>query len=305
MNQKNSQQWFFDPHLLLALSALFWAGNFIVGRAIHSAIIPVQFNFWRWLIALLLLLLFVYPTLYRQKAIYRKHWKFVLLLAITGIAGFHICVYQALQTTTAINSLLFLSISPVMIMLGSRLLFAEPLSPGQVTGILLSLGGVMIIISHGQPEIILALKFNRGDLWMLLAITLWSTYSVILKHKPATIDQKGLLGITVLVGVLVMLPGYVISLASDVSLTFSPTILQGLAYVSVFASVLAYFCWNYGVARLGPNRAGTFLHLMPLFGVMLSAIVLGEHMQHFHWLGAGLIVLGITLSNRAARRNST
>ena len=97
----------FLPQIALTLSSLFWSGNFIVGRALRDDIPAITMNYWRWIIALLILLPFTLPTLSQHRRLIYKHWRFITLLAITGIAGFHICVYLALQTTTAINALLF------------------------------------------------------------------------------------------------------------------------------------------------------------------------------------------------------
>jgi len=288
----------FPPQLALTLSSLFWAGNFIVGRALREQAEPVALNFWRWTIALAIILFFSFPTLRQYRQLLFQHWGFVLALAITGIAGFHIGVYQALQTTTAINALLFLSISPVMIVVGSRLAFYEPIQVFQILGIVISLLGVVALLTHGNPEKLLLLQFNVGDLWMLMSVLLWSIYSVILKRKPAELPQLALLASTIFTGVIVMTPMYLFVKSEGLGLELNYATAGGLLYISVFASVIAYFCWNYGVSRIGPNRAGTFLHLLPLFGAILSIIFLGEMIHGYHLVGATLIASGIALTNR-------
>jgi len=287
------------PQLALALSSLFWAGNFIVGRALRDQVQPVPLNFWRWAIALFIILYFSFRVVRQYRSLLFRHWRLILILAITGIAAFHICVYQALQTTTATNALLFLSISPIMIVIGSRLVFQEPILLRQVTGIVISLLGVVALLTHGEPKKLFTLQFNVGDLWMLISVLLWSIYSVILKQKPVELPQVALLSSTIFIGVLVMLPLYLATKSEGFGLEFSYSTAGGLLYIGIFASVVSYFCWNYGVIRIGPNKAGTFLHLIPLFGIVLSVIFLGETIQFYHLLGAMLIATGIVLTNLA------
>jgi len=288
----------FPPQLALALSSLFWAGNFIVGRALRDQAQPVALNFWRWTIALSILLYFSLPALRQHYQLLLKQWRFIAALAITGIAGFHIGVYQALQTTTAINALLFLSISPVMIVIISRLAFREPIQVRQLLGIIISLLGVVALLTHGDPEQLLRLQFNAGDLWMLMSVLLWSVYSVVLRNKPKELPQVALLASTIIAGVIVMAPLYLITFSEGPRLQLNFATAGGLLYISVFASVIAYFCWNYGVNQIGPNKAGSFLHLLPLFGAVLSVVFLGEMIHIYHLVGAALIAAGIGLTSR-------
>ena len=288
-----------SPRLALALSSLFWSGNFIVGRALREAIPALSLNYWRWLLALLILLPFTWRALRKDYQLLKRYDQFLLFLALTGIVGFHICVYLALQQTTAINALLFLSISPLIILFGSWLSYRTPVTVVQMVGIGVSLLGVLAIITRGELQRILALAFNQGDLWMLLAVTLWSAYSVMLKRKPHDLGPTVLLDGTVLYGVILMTPFYVLSASNGPGFELSNGIVAALIYISVFASVIAYFFWNYGVAQLGPNKAGIYLHLMPLYGALLSILFLGEGLRVYHLLGALFIGGGILLSNYA------
>ena len=292
----------FSPVLALSLSSLFWAGNFTVGRALREDIDAVALNHWRWLIAALILLPFSIPVLRRQMPLIFKHWKLLVSLSITGVVAFHICVYHALQTTTAINALLFLSICPVLILFGSRLVFNETLRIVQMIGVIVSLVGVIVLLTHGEPERLMLLQFNPGDLWMLLAILLWSAYSVMLKTKPDELSQTVLLASIVVFGVVMMTPVYLFYGYGNPGFSMSSPVFFGLLYIGIFASVLAYYFWNYGVSKLGPNRAGSYLHLMPLFGAVLSILFLDEGIQPYHLFGAVFIASGIMMSHRRKHR---
>lgn len=290
------------PYVVLSLASLFWSGNFIVGRALRDVAMPLTLNFWRWLIALLILAPVCVPYIINQRALVLGSWRLIILLGLTGIAAFHLCVYQALHDTTAINALLFLSLTPVTIVLGSWLVYRDPVSRHQGVGIIMSLSGAVVIISQGEWARLLNLQFNRGDLWMLGAMLFWAIYSVALKNKPAQLAQQSMLGATVAVGVVAMAPVYVITGQSGAALfTSGGSVVAGLIYISVFSSVLAYFFWNRGVDVIGPNKAGVFLHLMPLFGALLSWTLLGEGLQFYHVPGGLLIFSGIMLSYRASR----
>ncbi|MGD8567295.1 MAG: DMT family transporter [Gammaproteobacteria bacterium] len=289
-----------NPYVALSLASLFWSGNFIVGRALRDAATAVTLNFWRWLIALMILLPVCIPAMRQQRALILQNWRLIVLLGITGIAAFHVCVYQALRDTTAINALLFLSLTPVTIVLGSWLLYRDQVASRQATGIAMSLAGATVVICRGDVARLVALQFNRGDLWMLAAMLLWAIYSVALKRKPLHMEQKALLGSSVTVGVAIMVPVYFAFGQSPVTMLAAGTgTIGGLLYISLFASVFSYFFWNRGVVDVGPNKAGVFLHLMPLFGAVLSFIFLGEGLQLYHWAGAVLIFTGIILFSRA------
>jgi drug/metabolite transporter (DMT)-like permease len=278
-------------------SALFWSGNFIVGRALRGEVPPISLNFWRWSVALMILFPLSYSQLRQYKTTLLAEWKIIAMLGLTGIAAFHICVYQALTSTTAINALLFLSTSPMVIVLGSWLFFSERITIGQGVGIIISLLGAVILIAHGDPLVVLNFHFNQGDIWMALAVPLWALYSILLKRRPARLPQIVLLTGSVMAGVAMMLPVYIGSLWMGQTLALNGANIMGVLYISIFASVLAFFFWNRGVAHIGPNRAGMFIHLMPLFGAILSVCFLGEGLAMFHLSGGLFVFTGIVLTS--------
>lgn len=285
------------PELALALSALIWAGNFVVGRALRDDYHAIALNYWRWMVAICVLLPFTFSIVRQHAHLLLKHWKYMLMMSITGIVGFHICVYHGLQSTLAINAMLFQSISPVLIIIGSRLMFHEHVYPKQVFGLGISLVGVLALLTRGDINQFLALQFNPGDLWMLVAVIMWSAYSVILRRKPAEIPANAFMSGIALYAMLLMTPLYLYTKPSDgPGITIDSSMISALLYIGIMASIVAYFCWNYGVSRIGPNRAGMFLHLIPVFGAVLSILFLGEHIQLYHLVGILMIASGIVLS---------
>lgn len=286
------------PYLLLTLTALFWSGNFVLGRAVHETVPPVGLAFWRWLGAFLLLLPLAWSPLQRDWPTLRQHWRAVLLLAVLGVAAFNTLVYIGLQHTVALNALLLQSTMPVLIVLMSFLLFRETVSRRQTLGIVVSLSGVFAIVSRGDPSRLAELAFNRGDLLIFTAVICYAAYSVLLRLRPK-VHPLSFLAVTFALGALLLLPLYGWeSLHLHRPMPLTVTALAAIGYVALFPSVLAYFCFNRGVELVGANRAGLFIHLMPVFGSLMAIVFLGERFQLFHGLGILLILTGIVLATR-------
>lgn len=290
-----------SPHAALTFAALFWAGNFIAGRALRGEVPPLALNFWRWTLALGILMPLALKELRRHRALLLAHWKLIVALGATGIATFQTCVYTALTETTAINALIVLSVSPMVIACMAWAVFGEPVDRRKGAGIFISLAGALVILCRGDTGALTGLTVNRGDLWMGLGVFFWSVYSVLLRKCPGQLPQLPLLTSTAFVGVSLMLPAYLYTLFLGQSAVFYARSLAAIAYIVLFASVLAFFFWNYGVSRIGPVRAGIYLHLMPFFGALLSVWVLGEKLAGYHAAGALLIGWGIWLGNVSRR----
>tara|TARA_R110001583_G_scaffold5084_2_gene28050 strand:- start:1317 stop:2216 length:900 start_codon:yes stop_codon:yes gene_type:complete len=286
------------PQLLLILTTLFWAGNFVVARAMHLALPPLSLSFWRWLLALIILLPWVAPKLLAERALLFKHWKILLLLAVLGVVNFNTFIYLGLQYTTATNATLLQSVVPSVVMLLAVLLLGQTISKLQLAGLALSLLGVLCIVLRGDLTQLLNVQINRGDLWVLAAMLSWALYTVALNWRPVALSKSALLGSTVLVGTLVLLPVYLWELGQGQRIALVADNLLVLGYVAIFPSVLAYFFWNYGVEKLGAPSAGLFVYLMPVFGMILSMLFLNEQPALFHLFGFVLVLAGMLLATR-------
>ncbi len=290
-----------SPYLLLTLTALFWAGNAVLARALHELLPPATMAFWRWVLALLLLLPFVMRPMYGQRALLRANWRHLALLGVLGVGCYNTFLYAALQTTSATNGVLISSITPLLIVLIGRVLFGVTMTRRQQVGIVLSLAGVVGIVSRGDMAVLMGLDFNNGDLLLVGGALTWALYTVLLRWRPAGIDTRAFLGATVIGGlVFLMLPLYLVELASSRVAVWNAATGAGMVYFAVFPSILAYLFWNRGVQHIGANRAGLFLHLIPVFGVVLAVTFLGERPHLFHLVGAALIFTGITISSSSS-----
>ena len=284
---------------LLAISSLTWGGNFVVGRYVYDQIPPVALSFWRWALALALLLPFTFITTFRQRHLIVQHWRMLATLGATGIALFHIFVYQALHYTAAVNAALFLSTTPVFIVALSWALLRDRLQARQALGIAISLLGAVVIIMRGDIARLLQLQLNAGDLLMLIAVPNWALYSVLLRRLPPSFHPMTLVTVIALFGLIFLVPLYGWELARGGGFEVNRSTVGAILYIGLFASVLAYICWNRGVAMVGANRAGLFMHLVPLFSAILGVVMLNEPVRLFHLIGATLIFGGIYLVTSA------
>lgn len=286
------------PYLLLALTVLLWSGNLVVGRAGREVLPPIAFNFWRWTVALLILLPFAWRDLIAARHVVRREWKILTLLAATGITTFHSAVYTGLSQTQAINAALYFATSPLFFVLLTWLLYGQRITSRQALGVAASMLGAAIVIARGDLTALAGVQLAAGDLWLLLAVALWALYSVLLQRRPADLPPLALLAATIVIGLALLTPLYVLEVASGRHLTLGLESALSIGYVSLFASVIAYIFWNRGVREVGPNPAGVMLNLMPVFGAGLAIALLGERLAGYHWLGAALVLAGILLAGR-------
>lgn len=286
------------PAVLLCIATLCWSGNFVLGRAMHEHVPPIALAFWRWTGALLLVIGLATPHLRRDWPLLRAEaWRLVML-AFLGVATFNSLVYLGLNTTTATNAVLLQSVMPLLIFLASYLIYGEAVRPVQMLALGISLVGVVAIISHGSLSALLSLSLRPGDGWVLLAVAFYALYSVLLRRRPQ-VHPLSFLAATFALGALMLVPVYLVEHLWVRRVEFDAPTLASIAYVAVFPSIVAYLCFNRAVELAGANRAGQYLHLMPVFGSALAAIYVGERLAWFHWAGAALIAAGILLARRA------
>jgi len=286
-------------YLLLILTTLFWSGNFIVGKAASLyQIPPFSLNFYRWLFAFLILLPFTFKEILANKKYIMENIGFFIILGITSITVFNSIVYYSLYYTQVISGVLMISTIPVWIMFIASILNIEKTNLFQIIGVVLSLTGVLFIITKADIELIKNLNFNKGDLSMVVAMFAWATYSALLRKKTYKVSQIALLEVIIICGLLFLIPVYLIEMSLGNTITISKPFVLTLTYVVLFPGILAFLFWIKGIAIIGANRAGVFLHLMPIFGALMAIIIFGEKFMFYHFLGAIFIVAGITLSNK-------
>ncbi len=289
-----------SPYLLLTLTTFFWSCNWVLGRALHADVPPMAMTFFRWLFAAIILAPFVVRTLARDWPTLRAHWRTMLWLGAIGVGLHNALVYLALNYTSATNGVLLNSFIPVMIIAMAWLFFGERLTRMQLAGVAVSLCGVLAILSGGSLETLASFRLNVGDILVILAMVMWSLYTVLLRHRPPGIHALSFLFALAVIGDLCILPFWLAEDALWRTTPWTPLTLAALLGAALFSSVLAYIFWNRGVQAVGPQVAGLFVHLMPAFGVVLAWIFLDERLHAYHVAGIALILIGIVLTARRA-----
>ena len=292
------QKHFANPYLLLTLTVLSWSGNMVIGRGIRGDIPPLTLAFWRWAIAFVLVLPLAAPHFRHQWPLLRKGWRSLVVLGLLGVGGYNTLAYLALQHTTATNATLLNSFIPIATNAISWAFLGKHLRRAEGIGVGVSLCGALTIISHGDPAALAALNLNVGDLWMLLAVLDWAIYTVLLAWRPAGVHPMLMLGAMTAIGLAALAPACLWEIAQGRQMNVHAGSLAALAYVGIFPSFIGYIFYNKGVAEVGPNKASLFIHLMPVFGTLLSFLFLGEIPLWYHYAGIALIFGGIWLTIR-------
>ena len=292
----------FTAWLVLVATLLLWSGNWIVARAVRDDVSPAVATTGRLLIVLVILMPFAFLGLRRKLPLLSaRDWKVLALLGLAG-GGPHLTLqWLGLHYTTAASGILYLSTTPIFIVLMSHAL-GERIGPRQWGGVAISFCGVFLIATQGHPE---ALSFNRGDLMALASMLMWAGYTVLLRVRRDPLGVLELLVMVCVFGALFMLPWLAWEAlgAGKMQLGFDGAL--AVLYSAIGSLLLAYAGWSYVVSRLGPARAGITLHLMPAFGVLLSALFLGEYPRWYHFAGIALILAGVGLSSLKAASASS
>jgi drug/metabolite transporter (DMT)-like permease len=286
-----------QPYLLLSITALCWAGNSIVGRLAAGHIPPATLSFLRWSLAFLIILPFVWRQLRQDWPAIRSRLGVMVTLSITGIGAFNTLQYWALEHTQALNTLLLQSAGPLIVAVWSLLLLGVRLTLAQAIGILLSLAGVVIILTQGDLTALAKITFNKGDLIFLVAMAIFGFYSVLSLKRPQ-IHGLSMVAFTFGCGAASLIPLVIWELYSRPVMAFDVKNLLSLLYVAVFPSTIAYLCFNRGVLLIGANRAAPFFHVVPVFGSVMAFAFLGERPQIFHIAGFALVLTGVFVASR-------
>jgi len=286
-------------YLMLVCATLFWAGNFNVGKiAFIENIPPFSLAFFRWLLVWIILFPFTFKEILKIKREIFENLPLLFLLGFTSVAVFSSFTYNALNYTQIINASLFNTAIPAMIILVCFLLKIEKTNIFQLSGLLISILGILVIITRLDINILLSLDFNRGDLFMLGGVIAWGIYSAFLKKRTFEVSLLALIQIFCSLGLLILFPTFLYELIQGKTLAVNEDFFYILLYVAIFPSIGSYYCWAGAVSIIGANRAGIFLSLIPLFSTIFAIMFFNEKFLFFHFIGSILIIIGLFLSNK-------
>jgi drug/metabolite transporter (DMT)-like permease len=285
----------FTAWLILLATLLLWSGNWIVARAVRDDVAPGMATTGRLLIVLAILLPFTWKAILSKPL--RPHWKVLVALGLAG-GGPHIALqWLGLHYTTATSGILYLSTSPIFILLMATPLAGEVISGRQWLGVLTSFSGIVLIATRGELS---PLSLNVGDLMALGSMMMWAAYTVLLRMRRDTLNTPEVISVICLIGLVFMLPWVAFELGQPISLSWKGGL--AIAYSAIGSMLLAYLGWSYVVTRLGAARAGATMHLMPAIGIALAAVFLQEYPSWYHFVGIGLILAGVRASLASSSR---
>ncbi|MBK17839.1 MAG: EamA family transporter [Rhodospirillaceae bacterium] len=289
-------------YIMLILTAVFWSATAVAVRASAGDIPPHTFTFWRWTVAFLIFLPFAFRPYWQQRSLYKKHWLMMCGLSFAGITGFTIFYFLALQVTTAINASVLSGATPIMIIIVSFVILRIKLTPSIALGTILGIVGSLVIILNGDLSAIATMTFGPGDLLIVAAMTSWAVYTVCLKWLPDGIDPFGLILVLTGLSIPMILPFYVWELSQGQVFDLNIRNIGLILFTAIFPSVVAYLFWNKGVEVTGPNAAGFSSYLIPVFGTILSVLILDETFELFHAAAIALIFAGLYFGMRVPQR---
>ena len=287
--------------IFLCFASLFWSGNFVIGRfsSLENIVSPLSLAFYRWVIAFLILTPFCLQKAVKELPLLKKQPGMIFLIILTGPTLFNTLVYLGLTATTVINSLLIISITPMLIILLNKILYKAQTNIFQMIGIFISLIGVCYVIAKGSFQNIFDSEFYFGDLFILLAVTSWALYSIFLKKNETGVSGFSFLYLSFVFTVILLFPVYLYDIfIQDNFINIDQKTLLVIGYTGIFPSIISYMCWNTGVALIGPNKSGPFLHLMPIFGGILAFLVFRETLEIYHYAGILSVIVGIIITNK-------
>ena len=287
--------------IFLCFASLFWSGNFVIGRfsSLENIVSPLSLAFYRWVIAFLILTPFCLQKAVKELPLLKKQPGMIFLIILTGPTLFNTLVYLGLTATTVINSLLIISTTPMLIILLNKLLYKAQTNIFQMIGIFISLIGVCYVIAKGSFQNIFDSEFYFGDLFILLAVTSWALYSIFLKKNETGVSGFSFLYLSFVFTVILLFPVYLYDIfIQDNFINIDQKTLLVIGYTGIFPSIISYMCWNTGVALIGPNKSGPFLHLMPIFGGILAFLVFRETLEIYHYAGILSVIVGIIITNK-------
>ena len=280
------------------LATVIWSGNFIVARGVANEIGPVSLAFFRWAVASLVLLPFAWSGLKSQRGEIWKNRKHLVLTAFLGVTVFNTLIYIAGHRTTALNLSLIAVFTPVFIIALARIFLGEAITPQRFAGVVFAITGVVALATQGDFSRLAGLRFNTGDLWMVVATFLFAAYTILVRNKPSTLRPVTYLGATFLPGLVMLFPW-----AAWEWLTVPPAfpplhVVGSILYIGVGASLLSFFFWNRAVAIIGPARSGMVYYSLPLFCGIEAWLILGENVTWLHAFSGACIIGGILLATR-------
>ena len=288
---------------LASLASLIWSGNFIIARGVYKEIPPVSLNFYRWLVATIVILPFAIKKFKTEWPAVKRSWLYLFFVSLMGVSLFNTFVYVAGRYTTAINlALIGTTSSPIMAIIMARFFLKEKIGLLKLIGLIFCVTGVFYLLSKGNFENLLRLKFSSGDAWMLLAAFCFAVYNTMVKKKPPAISPLNFLFTSFGLGTILVIPFFIWEMQHSAAVDWNENVVFSILYLGIGASVICFFMWNKAIGILGAGRTVLFGNLIPIFTSLIAVIKLHEQFTWIHVVSMILVFSGLLLANLRTSR---
>jgi drug/metabolite transporter (DMT)-like permease len=281
------------------IATLIWSGNFLIARGQANHIPPIGLAFWRWTVALLVILPAIIPNFLKHIRLITRYIKYFSITSFFGVTVFNTLIYFGGQTSSAINLSLIAISAPIFIIILSRIIDKERFTTLRILGVLVTILGVLTLISRGSLNNLLNITFVIGDLWMLMAAFSFASYNIMVRRKPLEVETTTFLFGTFLVGLIFLTPFYIIEHFTVGVVPFDFWSIMSYGYLGIFSSLIAYIFWTRAVGMIGPSNAGTIYYALPVFSAVVAIVVLKERATFVHLISMTIIISGLLLAQRA------
>ncbi|MCF7940418.1 MAG: DMT family transporter [Spirochaetia bacterium] len=286
-------------YLYALITVILWSVNFIIARDLNGLISPVSLAFFRWSTAAVLVLPFSCRSIIRNRRTIFRHFPYLALTSFLGVALFNTLVYLAGRTTTAINLSIIAITFPIHIVILSRILFNERISPARAAGMIMVIAGALLLITEGDLSELRSIGKSAGDLWMVLAAFIFAVFTILLKFRPPELELFTFQSTTFIIGTLFLLPLFIYDRITGTAILWDAQMVGSILYVGIGASLIAYLLWNRAISIIGPAKTGFVYYTLPLFSALNASLLLGEHIEGIHLVSMVCIIAGVLLAGRS------
>lgn len=284
-----------SAHLLLIFACVAWGGSYAVGRFGLNEGSAAWLTLWRWGPAALVFVAFLFLTWDTNGPHIRSSLARLALISILGVVIYSATLFLAVAETTALNAALYLSVTPVLIVLLSRLIWNERMGGVGALSVGAGLLGALVLVFRGSIDAMLAFQFATSDVWAIVSALAWAGYCVSLPLKPNGISELSFLSALIVIGCSILLP-IALVWGGEMPLPDTTITATSIAYFAIFPSILAFLAWNHGTAEVGPSVAAPYNNLVPFIGSAMGVFLLGEGIESYHIMGGGLVVVSLILN---------
>jgi len=289
-----------NPWLLLTFSSLVWGGNVAAARFAVGEISPMVLVGLRWIVVSAIIALLMGKRMGAVLASLRPHWAFLLPMGVIGFTISNAFFYESARFTTGLNLSIIQGVLPVLVLAGARLVYGARVGGMRMVGVALTMAGIVLIATEGEPARLLDLQFNKGDAFAFLGAAIYAAFTLALRKRPPLSAMAFFIGVSI-AALVSSAPAMVVEAMLGAAIWPGWQGFLVLLYVAVFTSIVGQICWIRAVEMIGPGRAGVFQNLVPVVGAILSVVVLRETFHWFHAASLALVLSGLLISEQGKR----